>query len=718
MRIDKTNLTPSLSKGEAAPRRSPSWRIVGAVAIALPLVLAAGALALDRLFPPDLSRLSDLSQLVEDKDGRVLRAFIARDGSWRLPVLLADVDPRFRRMLLAYEDKRFDSHWGVDPLALARAAGQFAIHGHVVSGASTLTMQTARLLEPRPRRLISKFIEIGRAFQLEERFSKDQILSMYLTLAPYGGNLSGIRAATRFYFDKEPRELSDAEAALLVALPQSPERLRPDRALAAAKAARDRVLARLEAAGAIEHGAALEAQSTGVPSLRLPAAVDAPHLAARLVAQSPGATEIQSLVDGDLQRRLQAFALRRQQSLEAGATVAILVVENAGRSVRAYVGAADFFDRSGPGQNDMVKAIRSPGSTLKPFVYGLAFDDLLIHPETMVTDAPMRFGDYAPQNFDHRFHGEMTAREALQLSLNLPAVALLDRVGPARFAGLFRDVGLPLAFPDKQRAPGLPIVLGGVGTSLEDLVALYAGLADRGQVRALRFTAQTPLAPAHKMMSPVAAWYLTRILSDTPPPPSWLAGGNRAKGPLVAYKTGTSYGFRDAWAIGYNADYTVGVWVGRPDGSFSTGRMGRDAAAPVLFAVFDQLPIRVTPPAPPPPGALVASNGELPAALRRFDAGSEPFGLPRAAANRDGPQIVFPVNGSMLAMRRQDQGLQSLSLDAAGGALPLTWLVNGRHVDTAPFRRHAQWLPDGPGQVRITVIDGAGRAASSAVWLQ
>ena len=718
MRIDKTNLTPSLSKGEAAPRRSLSRRIVGAVAIALPLVLAAGALVLDRLHPPDLSRLSDLSQLVEDKDGRVLRAFIAKDGSWRLPVTLADVDPRLRRMLLAYEDKRFDRHWGVDPLALARAAGQFAIHGHVVSGASTLTMQTARLLEPRPRRLISKVIEIGRAFQLEERFSKDQILSMYLTLAPYGGNLSGIRAATRFYFDKEPRELSDAEAALLVALPQSPERLRPDRALAAAKAARDRVLARLEAAAAIEHGAALEAQSTGVPALRLPAAVDAPHLAARLVAQSPGASEIQSLIDGDLQHRLQAFALRRRQSLEAGATVAVLVVENAGRSVRAYVGAADFFDGSSAGQNDMVKAIRSPGSTLKPFVYGLAFDDLLIHPETMVTDAPMRFGDYAPQNFDHRFHGEMTAREALQLSLNLPAVALLDRVGPARFAGLFRNVGLPLTFPDKQQAPGLPIVLGGVGTSLEDLVALYAGLADGGQVRALRFTAQTPLAPAHKMMSPVAAWYLTRILSDTPPPPSRLAGGNRAKAPLVAYKTGTSYGFRDAWAIGYTADYTVGVWVGRPDGSFSTGRMGRDAAAPVLFAVFDQLPIRVTSPAPPPPGALVASNGELPAALRRFDAGSEPFGLPRAAANRDGPQIVFPVNGSMLAMPHQDQGLQSLSLDAAGGALPLTWLVNGRHVDSAPFRRHAQWLPDGPGQVRITVIDGAGRAASSAVWLQ
>jgi penicillin-binding protein 1C len=366
----------------------------------------------------------------------------------------------------------------------------------------------------------------------------------------------------------------------------------------------------------------------------------------------------------------------------------------------------------------MVRAIRSPGSTLKPFVYGLAFDDLLIHPETMIVDAPMRFGDYAPQNFDHRFHGEMTAREALQLSLNVPPVALLNRVGPSRFANLFKEAGLPLSFPDDDHVPGLPIVLGGVGTSLEDLVALYAGLAEGGVVRALRFTPGEPQSPAHKIMSPVAAWYLTRILSDTPPPPSWLAGGNRAKAPLVAYKTGTSYGFRDAWAIGYTKDYTVGVWVGRPDGSFSTGRMGRDAAAPVLFAVFDQLPDRSLPPAPPPPGAIVASTTELPPALRHFDAGPEPFGLPRAVANRSAPQILFPVNGSTLAMPHQGQSLDDLSLEASGGALPLTWLVNGRRIESAPFRRQTQWLPDGPGQVQITVIDSEGHTASSAVWLQ
>jgi penicillin-binding protein 1C len=703
----------------AKPRKSRQrWRVIAAAALAFVFVAAGTLFTLDRLFPPDLSRLRDLSQLVEDKDGQVLRAFIAADGSWRLPVSAGEVDPRFARMLLAYEDKRFESHWGVDPLALIRAMGQLVAHGHVVSGASTLTMQTARLLEPRPRNLLSKFIEIGRAFQLETRYSKDQVLAMYLTLAPYGGNLSGIRAASRFYFDKEPAQLSDAQAALLVALPRSPEQFRPDRDLDAAKRARDRVLARLESAGVLSEAAAQEAAASPLPSLRLPAAIDAPQLAARLVTAAPGESEIESLIDGDLQRRLQALALRRQQAMEKGASVAILVVENATRSVRAYVGSADFFDADSRGQNDMVKAIRSPGSTLKPVVYGLAFDDLLIHPETMIVDAPMRFGDYAPQNFDHRFHGEMTAREALQLSLNVPAVALLNRVGPVRFADLFKDVGLPLTFPDNDHAPGLPVVLGGVGTSLQDLVALYAGIAEAGEVRPLRFTPGDPSAPAHKLMSPVAAWYLTRILSDTPPPPSWLAGANRTRAPLVAYKTGTSYGFRDAWAIGFTADYTVGVWVGRPDGSFSTGRMGRDSAAPVLFAVFDQLPNRDLAPAPPPPGAIVASNSDLPPALQRFEAGPEPFGLPRAAFGRLGPQILFPVNGSTLAMPRQGQALNDLSLEASGGALPLTWLVNGKRIESAPFRRQAQFLPDGPGQVQITVIDGAGHTATSAVWLQ
>src|SRR5579871_2753904 len=242
------------------------------------LLLIASAAVLDRVYPPDLSRLSDLSVLVTDKDGKLLRAFPAVDGNWRLPVSTSAVDEHFRRMLLAYEDKRFYRHFGVDPLALLRAMGQFVASGHVVSGASTLTMQTARLLEPRPRTLAAKLIEMGRAFQLEERFSKDQILAMYLTLAPYGGNLSGLRAAARFYFGKEPTELSDAEAALLVALPQSPERQRPDRFVAVAGEGRARVLDRLVADRVITAAAASEAALVPLPQSRLAAPVDAPHL--------------------------------------------------------------------------------------------------------------------------------------------------------------------------------------------------------------------------------------------------------------------------------------------------------------------------------------------------------------------------------------------------------------------------------------------------------
>ena len=217
-------------------------------------------------------------------------------------------------------------------------------------------------------------------------------------------------------------------------------------------------------------------------------------------------------------------------------------------------------------------------------------------------------------------------------------------------------------------------------------------------------------------MSPVAAWYLTRILSDTPPPPSWLASDNRVHAPVVSYKTGTSYGFRDAWAIGYTADYTVGVWVGRPDGSFSAGRMGRDAAAPILFAVFDQLPVRDLPPAPPPAGAILAATADLPEALRRF--GAAPFSLPQANGGRDDLRIAFPVDGSTVELPKTAAGLKSLPMDANGGALPLVWLVNGRRVDSAPFRREAEWLPDGPGAARITVIDRTGHATSSEVWLQ
>jgi penicillin-binding protein 1C len=687
--------------------------IAGSVVVAL----LSAMILLDRAFPPDITRLRQPSLLVSDKDGRLLQAFTARDGAWRLPVTVDAVDARYLKMLVAYEDKRFAEHPGVDPLALVRAIGQWVREGHVVSGASTLTMQTVRLLEPRPRTVGAKLIEMARALQLEWRYDKRAILGMYLTLAPYGGNLEGVRAAALFYFGKEPARLTDAEAALLVALPQAPESLRPDRYAVVARSARDRVLERLGELAILSTQAVREAREEAVPAERRPAVRSASHLAERLRDTTAPAVEVRTLVDGELQRQLEALALRHQARLEGGATVALLVVENSGRQVRAYVGSGDYFDAARLGQNDMVRAVRSPGSTLKPFIYGMAFEDLLIHPETIVTDQPMRFGDYAPENFDHFYRGEVSAREALQLSLNLPAVALLQRIGPTRFAQTLRAAGTPLHLPEGVAAPGLPIALGGVGITLEDLVTLYAGLADGGTVRPLRYLEDAPIAEPRPVVSPAAAWYVTRILADAPPPPNLVAPQNRKHARAIAFKTGTSYGFRDAWAIGYDADYTVGVWVGRPDGSFSPGRMGRDAAAPILYEAFDMLPRagKASAPAAPPVGVIIASNRDLPPSLRRFDAGGAT--LASLLQPEKGPRIGFPADGATVDLGAAG-GPRSLALQASGGAMPLLWLVNGMPVPSAPYRRQAQWQPDGVGATRITVIDRAGKSASVEAWIQ
>lgn len=688
------------------------WRKLCLVAATLLIAALGGGFVLDRLYPPDLARLQSHSVMVLARDGQILRAFSASGGAWRFPVTAEEVDPTYLRFLIAYEDRRFYRHPGVDPFAVARAAGQAIAAGEIVSGASTLTMQTARLLEPRPRIIVSKLIEMARAVQLEGRIGKSGILGIYLTLAPYGGNLEGVRAASLAYFGKEPAHLTEAQAALLVALPQSPETLRPDRFPTAAKAARDKVLTRLRGVGVIDAATYRNALAEPSPSTRLPALNEAPHLALRLRLQAPGDLMVKTNIDVDLQRRIETMAARVQATLEPGAGVAALVVDNAERRVVAYLGSADFFDDRRFGQNDMVDAIRSPGSALKPFIYGMAFEDLVVHPETVVKDVPMRFGDYAPSNFDHLFRGEVTAREALQLSLNLPAVALLNQVGPARFAQRLADAGAPLILPDKHAQPGLPIALGGVGISLERMVTLYAALAEGGVARPLLMRADQKKGEGHALMSPLAAWYVTKILDETPPPERWLAPGNRKNASTVAYKTGTSYGFRDAWAVGYNARYTVGVWVGRPDGAFSAGRMGREAAAPVLFQIFDQLPQSESAATTPPAGAILGGTNDLPINLRRFDPqpGLESGASPQMLA---GPAIQSPVDGATLDLARA-----SLVLMARGGALPLRWLVNGKPIESVPFRRQAEWAPDGKGAARVTVVDGLGRSASAEVWLK
>ena len=479
-------------------RLNPRWgagfwaAVVGtAVVAAAVAAVGAGAWWIAALGPAPLGRDLAFSTTVVDRDGRLLRPYATDTGRWRLPARSDSVDPRYLELLIAYEDKRFRAHAGADPLALLRAGGQFLAHGRILSGGSTLTMQVARLLEPRGERsFAAKLRQIVRAFEIERHLSKDEVLALYLSLAPYGGNLEGIRAAALAYFGKEPKRLTLGEAALLVALPQAPEARRPDRFAVAARRARDRVLDRVATAGIFDAEEIFHAKAEPVPAGRQPMPMLAPHAADDAVAALPGRSRIQFTIDGPWQASLEELARERAKTLGPDISVAILAVEHATGDVLARVGSADYFDARRAGQVDMTAALRSPGSTLKPFIYGLGFEDGVIHPETLIEDRPVRYGAYAPENFDLTFQGTVPVRKALQMSLNVPAVAVLDRVGAGRFAARLRQAGGALVLP-KGEAPGLAMGLGGVGVRLSDLVMLYAGLARLGTTVPLRILRET-----------------------------------------------------------------------------------------------------------------------------------------------------------------------------------------------------------------------------------
>ncbi|HZP09040.1 penicillin-binding protein 1C [Methyloceanibacter sp.] len=681
------------------------------VAVAFVWIAAAIAGGVSGLFeafgPAPLGRNLEVSTLVLDRDGKLLRAYLTREGRWRLPAARKDVDPRFVEALLAYEDKRFYHHRGVDPLAMLRAAYQLVTEGHIVSGGSTITMQVARLIEPRQKRsLYAKLHEAVRALQLEWALSKDEILSRYLTLAPYGGNLEGIRAASLAYFGKEPRRLTLGETALLVALPQSPEFRRPDRYPAAAKRARDRVLDRIAGRGLYSAAEIAHAKEEPVPTMRKPMPIVAPHSADEATFASPKKSVIRLTVDGTLQRTLEKLARERAGSLGPDLSVAIVVIDNATGEVLARVASPDYFDLRRAGQVDLTRAVRSPGSALKPFIYGIGFEDGLIHPETLIDDHPIHYGNYAPENFDLTYQGTVTVRRALQLSLNTPAVAVLDEVGPSRLIARLAQAGAPLVLP-KDEAPGLALGLGGVGIRLLDLTMLYAGLARQGTVAPLiEQLGQTPQAPK-RLIEPVAAWYVGNVLLGTPPPEN-AAGGR------IAFKTGTSYGYRDAWAIGFDGKRTIGVWAGRPDGAPVVGLGGRVTAAPILFDAFARLGASIEPLPRAPKGVLIASSAKLPPPLRRF--------APRDSAGEamtPKVQIVFPPNGANLELSHAaGQSPDPIAIKITGGTPPLNVLLNGMPISAKRTARTLFFEPDGPGFVRLTVTDATGAADSVVVRLQ
>ncbi len=660
--------------------------------LALASALYLTAFARDRLdawvdatvLPPVLA---ETSVEIRDRDGALLRAFPVEDGIWRMRPGL--VDPAFTEMLIRYEDKRFWSHSGVDPLAFLRAAGQALWNGRTVSGGSTLTMQVARLIEDGSTgRWSGKIRQVRVSLALERRLSKKQILNLYLTHAPYGGNLEGLRAGSRAWFGKDPARLTPAQAALLIALPQSPEVRRPDRAPLAARNARDRVLKRMQSYGVLTESEMHSALTEDIPDQMRAFPRLAPHLTDRARRENPEAEALDLTLDAGLQERLEPLVA--QAATQAGPRIsgALIAADHRSGEILTSVGSAGYAGAR-QGFVDMTQALRSPGSTLKPLVYGLAFDQGMVHPETFISDSPVMFGRYAPRNFDGAFRGDVRVRDALQLSLNIPVVRLTDELGPARVMAALQQAG---AAPQLNGStPGLAVSLGGVGLSLHDLVQLYATLAADGQGPWLRHEALADRAETPRVLSDVAAWQVSDILAGLAPPPGAAAFG-------LAYKTGTSYGHRDAWAIGFDGQHVIGVWLGRADGTPVPGAFGGELAAPLLFEAFGHLKPAATPLRPPPPSTLIVGAAELPQPLQRFQ--------PRGAAFDDdpsAPDLIFPPNNSVL-----ETNGGPVTVKLRGGVGPFSLLADGVPVLTGQRHREFEIPNPGRGYSALVVVDAHG----------
>jgi penicillin-binding protein 1C len=700
--------------GRARPLRC-RLAVAGLMAFGLMLmglvIVHAMVVEIGRTLPqkPNLATLP-VSVVVVDRQGELLRPFTTSDGLWRLPVTPDEVDRGFLAMLVAYEDQHFYTHRGIDWPSMLRAAGQFVTAGgHIVSGGSTLTMQVARLLDGEPTHdFYAKMRQMVLADRLERELTKQQILTLYLTFAPYGGNIEGIRAASLAYFGKEPGRLTTAEAALLVALPQSPEARRPDLHPQAALAGRNTVLDRMVHEGVLSAEDAAAAKREPIPRARRDFPVLAAHLAQEAVLAQPKARQIRLTVDAHLQSALEALAASRALQLGPKVSVAIVAADLTSGEILASVGSAGLFADQAQGYVDMTQAERSPGSTLKPLIYGLAFELGLAHPESLIEDRPTAFGSYAPVDFDGETRGTVTIRQALTQSLNIPAVEVLDAVGTARLVARLKRANVTPQLP-QGATPGLAMGLGGVGVTLRDLVSLYAAIARGGMPVTLRDGTTPPSADAGQpapVLDRIAAWYVSDILADEAPPTNGAPG-------RIAYKTGTSYGYRDAWAVGFDGKTVVGVWVGRADGAPVPGITGITAAAPILFESFDRLgrPAAALPSAPA--GVLFASNAELPPPLKRFRNPDANIG-----ARDPAPEIAFPTDGVDVDLGIAAGADRPLIVKIRNGMPPFTFFANGAPFGTSAFARQDIWTPDGPGYVTLSVVDAEGRSDSVKVFLQ
>ncbi len=540
-------------------------------------------LPVDRLHPPS-------SVTVLDRHGKLLRAFTAPDDMWRISSDTEDISPKLRAAVINYEDRYFRYHFGINPISIVRAAITNLKARRIVCGGSTITMQVARMMDPKPRTFRNKSIEAVRAIQLEISFSKDEILAFYFNMAPYGGNIVGSASATYFYFNKHQKDLSLGEAALLAAIPNSPTAFRPDAPGSLARQGRDKVLNRLLQKGKITRKQLYEALAEPVPDQRFSMPFIAPHLARELRRMYPGTSKIVSTIDKNTQRLARdtlgdhMIPLRKH----GVTTGAVVVMNTKTREVLALVGSAGFFDEEASGQVNGTIAPRSPGSALKPFVYALALDRGLVSPETLLTDVPVDYSGYKPVNYDGRFRGGVTAKDALTHSLNVPAVNLAARLGGGGIYAFLKEAGIT-TLTEPQEHYGLSLVLGGCGVTLLDLTNLYAGLANTGEFAPYRLRLDLGVRQPVPLLKAGTAFILTEMLAEVKRPDLPTCWESAVNLPKVAWKTGTSYGHKDAWSIGYSPQFTVGVWIGNFNAVGSPAVIGAEAAGPVLFDLFNEL---------------------------------------------------------------------------------------------------------------------------------
>lgn len=582
----KRNLKYFFSSGSRRARILKSVLAVAAL-LKFPAIII---LTLGFMLPLPVEKLHrDKSTVVLASDGTLLTAYLSADDKWRFETKLSDVPGFVRKSVIAYEDRWFYFHPGINPVSILRAAATNFRRGEVVVGGSTITMQVARMMDPQPRTMKAKMIESFRALQLEVKYSKKEILALYFNLAPYGGNIEGFAAASYFYFGKPPAVLSKSEAISLVGLPNSPTRLRPDRNFVESQKHRAFLAEELRKRGILSKKDYMSLKTDKMPEARKNLPAKAPHFSAFAASKHPELKTIESTLDSRLQTLAEKALLSHLESLSGRGITngAVVIIENSTRAVRAMVGSADFNDVMISGQVNGALAPRSPGSAMKPFVYALAFDRGIISPRLMLEDVPVNYSGYTPVNFDEKNRGAIPAEDALKLSLNVPAVNIYSKVGDDFFK-LLKNGGITTL--DKPREYyGLPLILGGGEVNLLELSNLYASLADGGMYKPYEIINRDSRVEPVRIISEGTAYITTEILSEVRRPDlpnCWEFSVNL---PKVAWKTGTSYGHRDAWSIGYNPEYTVGVWLGNFSGRGAETLVGSEVAAPLLFDIFNSV---------------------------------------------------------------------------------------------------------------------------------